>query len=256
MKVINKTENQIGNDVFTIEREDNKTSYYKNGQLHRDDDLPAVEFSNGDKHYYKNGQLHRDNDLPAIEDTSGTKIYYKNGKIHRDGDKPAVEYAVGTKEWYKNGQLHRDGGLPAIVKADGTQEFYMFGQEVETMILTEGKLNNSHDPSIILKDGTKIWFKDGLIHRDGDEPAVKYSSGEGYYKQGLLHRTDGPAFEDLDGVLRYYFEGKEFPSLRELQQANLVQPQVSKNFVGSMISKVQGSLFHSDSTQPDNKPKN
>ena len=42
------------------------------------------------KKWYKNGELHRDNDKPAIIWSNGQKEWYKNGKRHRDGDKPAV----------------------------------------------------------------------------------------------------------------------------------------------------------------------
>jgi hypothetical protein len=47
--------------------------WYKEGNRHRGDDLPAVEYSNGVKKWYKNGKLHRENDLPAVE--------YPNGSI-------------------------------------------------------------------------------------------------------------------------------------------------------------------------------
>jgi hypothetical protein len=40
--------------------------WYKNGKIHRDNDLPAIISQNGYKGWYKNGQLHRDNDLPAV----------------------------------------------------------------------------------------------------------------------------------------------------------------------------------------------
>jgi hypothetical protein len=53
--------------------------YYKNGLLHRDEDLPAIEYANGEKHYYKNGFLHRDFNLPAIERMVGLNEYYQNG---------------------------------------------------------------------------------------------------------------------------------------------------------------------------------
>ena len=33
----------------------NKKIWYKNGKLHRDNDLPAIEYSNGDKVWCKNG---------------------------------------------------------------------------------------------------------------------------------------------------------------------------------------------------------
>lgn len=42
---------------------------YRNekGELHRDNDLPAIETKNGDLYWYKNGQLHRENGLPAMK---------------------------------------------------------------------------------------------------------------------------------------------------------------------------------------------
>ena len=56
------------------------TKYYNSkNQLHRDNDLPAIEFANGDKEYYKNGKLHRDNNLPAVEHVDGRKEYWING---------------------------------------------------------------------------------------------------------------------------------------------------------------------------------
>ena len=57
----------------------------------------------GTKMYYKDGELHRDGDKPAIICSNGTKTYWKNGERHRDGDKPAVIYGNGDKEYWKNG---------------------------------------------------------------------------------------------------------------------------------------------------------
>jgi hypothetical protein len=49
------------------------------------------------------GQLHRDNDQPAIIYSDGSKKWYQNGKLHRDNDQPAIIFADGSKIWYKNG---------------------------------------------------------------------------------------------------------------------------------------------------------
>ena len=35
----------------------------------------------GTKKWYKNGQLHRNNDLPALIISDGTKKWYQNGEI-------------------------------------------------------------------------------------------------------------------------------------------------------------------------------
>jgi hypothetical protein len=77
-----------------------KRWYNISGELHRDNDLPAIEFSNGTKRWYINGLLHRNNDLPAIEFANGDKQWYKNGELHRNDDLPAIEFANGVKYWY------------------------------------------------------------------------------------------------------------------------------------------------------------
>ena len=88
----------------TIETDEWGTKhYYKNGERHRDGNLPAIEYPDGEKHYYKNGERHRDGDLPAIEYADGTSRYFRNGKRHRDGELPAIEWSDGDKSYYKNG---------------------------------------------------------------------------------------------------------------------------------------------------------
>ena len=58
-------------------------------------------------------------------------------------------------------------------------------------------------------NGTKRWYKDGELHRD-DGPAVIYSSGvEEWYLNGKLHRLDGPAIIHPDGGEAWYLNGKE-----------------------------------------------
>lgn len=58
-------------------------------------------------------------------------------------------------------------------------------------------------------DPKKKWYKNGELHRL-DGPAIEYSyrSGE-WYQNGKLHREDGPATESLDGIYTaWYKEGK------------------------------------------------
>ena len=50
----------------------------------------------------ENGQLHRDEDKPAVADLDGLVMYYKHGKKHRDGGKPAVIFPDGTSIHYKD----------------------------------------------------------------------------------------------------------------------------------------------------------
>ena len=61
--------------------------------------------SYGDKRWYLNGKLHRENDLPAIEYIYGFyKAWYMNDMHHRPGG-AAREWANGNKEWWLNDKL-------------------------------------------------------------------------------------------------------------------------------------------------------
>ena len=103
----------------------------------------------GNKRWYnKKGELHRDNDLPAIEWPGGTKVWYLNNELHRD-DKPAVEWSDGTKEWYQNDKLHRVDG-PAVEKSNGTKVWYL-----------NNKLHRIKGPAVEFPSGGKLWFIEG-----------------------------------------------------------------------------------------------
>lgn len=120
-------------------------TWRRNGQLHRDGDLPAVENCSGGKVWCQDGEQHRDNDQPAVEYSDGSKIWYQRGKLHRDNGQPAVvltndsgkfilpmsksvQLYNGDKAWYRHGVLHRDGGLPAIERGDGSREWWINGE--------------------------------------------------------------------------------------------------------------------------------
>jgi len=58
--------------------------------------------------------------------------------------------------------------------------------------------------------GTKRYYRDGKLHRDGDFPVVEYSNGtREYYMNGKLHRDGGfPAVEYADGSKTYWKNGE------------------------------------------------
>jgi len=63
-----------------------------------------ISFSNTGKKivsWDKNGDLHRDNDLPA-HIGGGAEYWYQYGKLHRD-DGPAIITTV-AEFWYTNGE--------------------------------------------------------------------------------------------------------------------------------------------------------
>jgi hypothetical protein len=66
-------------------------------------------------------------------------------------------------------------------------------------------------------NGDKIWFLDGLFHRE-DGPAKERANGDKlWFLDGLLHREDGPAIEWASGHKDWYKNGKIYtPSAHEL----------------------------------------
>ncbi len=60
----------------------------------------------------------------------------------------------------------------------------------------------------IYSDGSQVWWKDGKIHRE-DGPAVIWPDGtQRWYKDGKLHREDGPAVIYSYGTKEWYLNGK------------------------------------------------
>lgn len=88
--------------IMKIDPEGNKF-WFRDGVLHRDGDMPAVEMVDGSLIYMINGQVHRKDDLPAIIRASGAKEWWKRGRRHRVG-KHAVETPLGKFEWWINGK--------------------------------------------------------------------------------------------------------------------------------------------------------
>ena len=89
--------------IFTKISSDNPIIHTLFKMRHREDDLPAVIYEDGTQMWYKNGNLHRDGDLPTLI-TNGSQHFYKHGRCHRDGDLPAIIYADGYQSWYKDGK--------------------------------------------------------------------------------------------------------------------------------------------------------
>ena len=66
-------------------------------------------------------------------------------------------------------------------------------------------------PAIEYKDGSNVWYKNGVKHRVGDLPSVSFPDGhKEYWEHGKLHREVGPAIIKSDGTCFYYHEGEEY----------------------------------------------
>lgn len=125
-----------------IEWEKGPAFWCKNGYLHRENNLPAVEYPNGIKEYYLNGEQY-------VLQENGTKefvdAFFK--KLHRRKGLPAIEYPNGDREWWFKGIRHRDNGPAVII---GNKQFWFeYGEFI--------KYKDSSEHSIIPK--TKNFFK-------------------------------------------------------------------------------------------------
>ncbi len=57
-------------------------------------------------------------------------------------------------------------------------------------------------------DGAKRWYRNGQLHRD-DGPAVERADGtKEWWLDGQLHRDDGPAVEWADGTKVWWLDGR------------------------------------------------
>lgn len=59
-------------------------------------------------------------------------------------------------------------------------------------------------------NGDKHWFKDGKLHRE-DGPAIEWVEGPKFWWiEGIRHRIAGPAVEYSDGIKEWWIEGKNY----------------------------------------------
>lgn len=59
-------------------------------------------------------------------------------------------------------------------------------------------------------NGTKYWFKEGKLHRE-DGPAKEFANGtKEWWLNGRIHREDGPAAEFPDGSKEFWIKGEIF----------------------------------------------
>lgn len=131
--------------------------------------------------YHKNelGEIHREDDLPAVE-SKHSQIWYKHNLIHRDGDKPAL-IDKGLQAWFQHGLLHREQDFPAQIIRDGEIQIWF----------KEGKKHRVGGPACIEKPhsfyiGNEQWWFEDKKHRE-DGPAVIFDNGD---KEYWIHGTE------------------------------------------------------------------
>jgi hypothetical protein len=213
-----------------------KNFYYKDGRLHRENSMPAIEyiyvhcigdntFHNLDKYYMYHGVL---NNLsgPAISLENGKiELYYINGVPYIKSVFYSVQKALssntaskddtqeltedefnarpkktvlkdGTIEWKVNGKLHREDGA-AIEYSNGDKSWFI-----------NGELHREDGPAVEYSNGDKSWFINGKLHREGGPASADASGYKAWFIKGQYHREDGPAVENVNGYKAWYINGK------------------------------------------------
>jgi hypothetical protein len=80
-------------------------------------------------------------------------------------------------------------------------------EEYAMMYITKVWGDNDEFEVRSYESGRTIWYKDGEIHRD-DGPAIKEKNGdEFWYSKGKIHRDDGPAIVLSEGSKFWMKEG-------------------------------------------------
>jgi hypothetical protein len=76
------------------------------------------------------------------------------------------------------------------------------------------------DPYIAsLSDGTKMYYKDGKLHRANGPAVIKADGREEWYLNGELHRIDGPARVDTYGDEELFVSGRNYWQIEKYQEA-------------------------------------
>lgn len=146
---------------------------------------------------------HQQTEKQQIEEQ---KWFDANGQFHREEvDEhghvlPAVIHANKDKEWYQHGLRHRDHDLPAIE----------YGELGSKMWYRQGQLHRDGGPAVEHADGHEAWYQQGQRHRDNNLPALVHADGyKAWYQHGLRHRTDGPAVIYPSMKEEWWYQGKQ-----------------------------------------------
>ncbi len=107
------------------------------------------------------------------------------------------------------------------------------------------KLHRLNGPAIERADGTKEWYQNGVLHRE-DGPAVENLYGKRWYKNGKLHRENGPAIES-DRIKKWYYKDEELDLLiRDFVQFVNTYIKNEKNEIKKRLNRFDVNIENED----------
>jgi hypothetical protein len=119
--------------------------------------------------------------------------------------------------------MSQTNAIKMIIDAEGTERWYK-----NDVLHRDGD-----EPAIIRVTGGKSWYKNDKRHRDGDEPAIIYANGDKeWYINDKLHReNDQPAVICANGNKHWYmndkFIRKEVASEPKIATCPIITPENS-----------------------------
>lgn len=202
--------------------------------------------------WYKNGLIHRDNDLPAVIDNEyKINIWCKNGLVDRkngyaicSSDEPD-EYNV----WMEGGVIVRNNG-PAIT-FNGEEIDPFTKDSVESIIklwINNNKLHRINGPAY--ESGyLEMWFKEGVLHRlDGhaviDERGnICYQYIQLYEPPELCYFVEGNKMNEKDykKYIEKYEHKLEFKYFHKWYEK--IYSNINSEFVQKQINDSYDKLF-------------
>ena len=94
------------------------------------------------------------------------------------------------------------------------------------------------DGRVVQQDGTAIWYKNGVVHRN-DGPAIERADGSReWYSEGVRHNYGGPAITSPDGKSRWFRQGKEFAEAEFIEMRRREDNQIDKDFQTGTLKKM------------------
>ena len=96
-----------------------------------------------------------------------------------------------------------------------TEEYKIVKEDfgvIKIFKIDEDELHSFNDqPACYDHLGNKEWYKDNLLHREGDKPAIIITNGfKMYYKNGIKTRIGKPAVIFPNGKVEYWLEGVKY----------------------------------------------
>lgn len=181
--------------------------------------------------------VHKEDTSPAIYSRNLSKIelniYFKNGYLHRESDLPAVQHDK-ISYWYKHGFLHRINA-PAMTEFSYNHEEH-FSFEVFGFKITEEHFENFEEKTENVNIngiehekysnsfGQEIYFLNGKIHKEDDSPAYISQDTKIWYKNGIIHRQFKPAV-----IVAFSFQDLYIKKGRKLDKEEVKREIISGN---------------------------